>query len=132
MTDLEERIREVMGSTGWKTAAEVAKVAGVSRAAVAQWLGGVKDPAKVVNSIKLEPAMKLEAATRYSALWIARGEGPKFRPNVVGLGAGADCPFRWVNREEYAQLDADEKAIAQNAMQEKVTALLERRKRSAA
>jgi transcriptional regulator with XRE-family HTH domain len=130
MTELEERIREVMESTGWKTAADVAKVAGVSRAAVAQWLGGVKDPAKVVHSIKLEPAMKLEAATRYSALWIARGEGPKFKPNVIGLGS--DWPFKWVNRDEYAQLDADEKAIAQNAMQEKVTALLERRKHRAA
>ena len=59
-----------MQHTGWKVA-QIAEICGVSSSAVTQWKDG---PTK---SISLEPAIKLERKTGYSALWIANGKGEK-------------------------------------------------------
>lgn len=70
MSDLQERIAELMSSTGW-TVGKISELAGVSSSAVTQWKDG---PTK---SISLEPAIRLERESGYSALWIANGKGEK-------------------------------------------------------
>lgn len=68
MTTLQDRIAKVMAETG-KTVGELADIAGVSSSAVTQWKDG---PTK---SLKTAPATKLAAATGFSAMWIATGDG---------------------------------------------------------
>lgn len=76
MSTLIERLREVMKSRGWETAQQVADVAGVTRSAAAQWLG---QGSKIIHTIgNMQAAENLERETGYKALWIAKGEGPKF------------------------------------------------------
>lgn len=70
MSDLQERIAELMAVTGW-TVGKISELAGVSSSAVTQWKDG---PTK---SISLEPAIRLERESGYSALWIANGKGEK-------------------------------------------------------
>lgn len=66
---LADRIREAMG-TGMKPA-DLAREAGVTQAAVSQWLDGT------TKSLKAEKAARIEAATGYRANWIVTGKGPK-------------------------------------------------------
>lgn len=76
MSTLIERMREVMASKKWTTPQEVAKVAGVSRSAAAQWLG---QGSKIIHTIgNQEAAENLEKETGFCALWIAKGTGPKY------------------------------------------------------
>lgn len=70
MTTLQERIAKLMAETG-KTVGDLASIAGVSSSAVTQWKDG---PTK---SLKTAPAVKLAAATGFSAMWIATGTGPE-------------------------------------------------------
>lgn len=69
-TTLQERVAELMAVTGWKVG-DIAEICNVSSSAVTQWKDG---PTK---SITLEPAIKIERASGYSALWIASGKGEK-------------------------------------------------------
>lgn len=69
-TTLQERIAELMEATGWKVG-DIAGLCNISSSAVTQWKEG---PTK---SITLEPAIKLERASGFSALWIASGKGEK-------------------------------------------------------
>lgn len=69
-TTLQDRIAELMTTTGWKVG-DIAELCGVTSSAVTQWKDG---PTK---SITLEPAIKIERASGYSALWIASGKGEK-------------------------------------------------------
>lgn len=83
MSTLDERIREFMMATSWDEA-RIAAVAGVSRSAVAQWLG---KGSKIIKTIgNLEAALMLERESGFSALWLARGKGPK----KVVVSAGSD------------------------------------------
>lgn len=70
MSDLQTRIAELMAATSWSVG-KIAEIAGVSSSAVTQWKDG---PTK---SISLEPAIRLERESGYSALWIASGKGEK-------------------------------------------------------
>ncbi|MGJ7544615.1 LexA family transcriptional regulator [Variovorax sp. LT1R16] len=70
MTTLEERIAELMAATGW-TIGQLADIAEVSSSAVSQWANGQ------TQSIKLEPAIRIERASGFSALWLANGKGVK-------------------------------------------------------
>lgn len=51
--------------------ADLAREAGVTQAAVSQWLDGT------TRSLKAEKAARIEAATGYRASWIVTGKGPK-------------------------------------------------------
>lgn len=73
MTTLESRIRELKQVTGWSNV-QTAKAAGVSRSAVAQWLGQSTRP---TLSLDMKPAMNLQHATGFCAEWLATGAGPK-------------------------------------------------------
>lgn len=72
---LQERMVELMTATGW-TVGEIASIAGVTSAAVSQWIGNGRG--KQSKSIgNMEAAVKLEKASGFSWLWLAKGKGPK-------------------------------------------------------
>lgn len=75
MSKLKDRIEELMATMKWEPS-DVVKIAGVSSSAVSQWRG---KGSKIIHSIgDIKAAEKLEAASGFNALWIAKGEGPKF------------------------------------------------------
>lgn len=68
--ELKDRLLEVMVGAGLERL-QFAKAAKVTSGAVTQWLDGS------TKSIKSVKAANLQAATGYSAVWIATGEGDK-------------------------------------------------------
>lgn len=77
MTTLKERMEEFASETGWDVG-RIAHTAGVSSSAVSQWFG---KGSKLIRTIgNIEAAMNLERATGFSALWLAKGQGPKKKP----------------------------------------------------
>ncbi|QRF55331.1 hypothetical protein [Variovorax paradoxus] len=74
MSTLAERMQEFSRETGWSIA-EIAAIAKVSHSAVSQWMG---KGAKEIKSIaKIDSAIYLERASGFSALWLAKGLGPR-------------------------------------------------------
>lgn len=74
-TTLQERMVELMTATGW-TVGEIARIAGVTSAAVSQWVGNGKG--KQSKSIgNAEAALRLEKASGFSWMWLAQGKGQK-------------------------------------------------------
>lgn len=71
---LKDRLEELMEAMSWEYA-DLVRESGQSRSVVSQWLGR---GSKAIHSIgKMEAAERLEHATGYCALWIAKGVGPK-------------------------------------------------------
>lgn len=79
MPTLEERIKELMDAMGWDVP-RVAAIAGVSQSAVSQWIG--KGSKEIYSIGNLEAALLLERASGFSALWLAKGKGPKLVGNT--------------------------------------------------
>ena len=76
MPTLIERLEEIMSTEQWDYGALV-DASGETRSVVSQWLGR---GSKVIHSIgKMEAAERLEAASRFNSLWIAKGQGLKFK-----------------------------------------------------
>ena len=99
MSALKERIEEVQAKTGWNDT-QMAKAAGVSRSAVAQWAG---KGSKIIHAITdVEVALKLERETGYSALWIAKGIGPK---QAKQRAAAEFWPFQTIDEQKVLALD---------------------------
>ena len=87
-----DRLEEVMAAKDWSYA-DLVRHSGESRSVVSQWLGR---SSKVIHSIgKMQAAERLEEASGYAALWIAKGVGdkmaplrsvtPKVSPDALGL-----------------------------------------------
>ena len=75
MSTLQERMVELMTATGW-TVGEIARIAGVTSAAVSQWVGnGQGKQSKSIGNA--EAALRLEKASGFSWMWLAQGKGPK-------------------------------------------------------
>ena len=74
MATLQQRLEEVMKAKNWEHA-DLMRVSGQSSSVVSQWLGKGSKDIKEIG--KLEAAIYLERASGYSALWIAKGLGPK-------------------------------------------------------
>jgi hypothetical protein len=71
---LKQRLERILAHMNWEYADLVA-ASGESRSVVSQWLGR---GSKTIHSIgKMEAAERLEAATGFLALWIAKGIGPE-------------------------------------------------------
>lgn len=71
--DLKARLETLLDEMAWGYA-DLVRESGESRSVVSQWLGR---GSKIIHSIgKMEAAERLEAATGFSALWIAKGAGP--------------------------------------------------------
>jgi transcriptional regulator with XRE-family HTH domain len=74
MSTLQARMEEFVRETKWSVT-QIADTAKVTPSAVSQWLG---KGAKTIQTIgNIEAAINLERATGYSALWLAKGKGPK-------------------------------------------------------
>lgn len=75
---LQERMVELMTATGW-TVGEIARIAGVTSAAVSQWVGnGSGKQSKSIGNA--EAAVRLEKASGFSWMWLSQGRGPKLAP----------------------------------------------------
>lgn len=72
MKNLSDRIAIVKKETGW-TNTEIARRAKVTRSAVTDWLNG-----RVVD-LSASSAQNLSANSKYSATWLATGDGPKLK-----------------------------------------------------
>jgi hypothetical protein len=66
---LRDRLQEVADAVG--SDAELARIAGVSRSNVSQWLAGT------VQSMKAISALNIQEKTGYLARWLVLGKGPK-------------------------------------------------------
>lgn len=99
MSALKDRIEELQRITGWNDT-QTAKAAGVSRSAVAQWAG---KGSKIIHAISdVEVALNLERETGLSALWIAKGNGPKMAADRLS----ADFwPFSAIDEKKVRELD---------------------------
>lgn len=64
-----DRVAEVLEETGLNQSG-LAKLCGISRSAVNQWIAGTSNP-------KPEHVFSVADNTRYSARWLATGRGPK-------------------------------------------------------
>ncbi len=84
MSNLEERLREVMAAKSWRNV-DLMRVSGQSSSVVAQWLGGGSKEIKTIG--KLEAAQAIGAASGFAPLWIAKGIGPKFTEQAVLMDA---------------------------------------------
>jgi transcriptional regulator with XRE-family HTH domain len=74
-TTLQDRMVELMTATGW-TVGEIARIAGVTSAAVSQWVGnGAGKQSKSIGNA--EAALRLEKASGFSWIWLAQGKGQK-------------------------------------------------------
>ena len=74
-TTLQDRMLELMTATGW-TVGEIARIAGVTSAAVSQWVGnGTGKQSKSIGNA--EAALRLEKASGFSWIWLAQGKGQK-------------------------------------------------------
>lgn len=71
------------------TVGQIAEVCGVSSSAVSQWKEGP------IKSIKPAPAARLAERTGFNALWIATGEGSKWRTRP------AKAPIEMENNPDY-------------------------------
>ena len=78
--DLKDRLEAVMEQMDWKYA-DLLRVSGQSSSVVSQWLGRGSKLIKTIG--KMEAAEKIEQASGFAALWIAKGVGPR-------MAAGAD------------------------------------------
>lgn len=99
MSALKDRIEELQKKTGWNDT-QMARAAGVSRSAVAQWAG---KGSKIIHAITdVEVALNLERETGYSALWIAKGLGPKMAQERV---SAEFWPFPTIDEAKVRALD---------------------------
>jgi hypothetical protein len=86
MTTLQERIAELMQVMSW-THTDLVRISGQSSSLVSQWRGQAARPVRRIA--KIEAAEALEAASGFSALWIATGRGPKFAARSAGSASVA-------------------------------------------
>lgn len=82
MSTLKERLEEVMRAMRWEHT-DLMSVSKQSSSVVSQWLGKGSKEIKTIG--KLEAAIYIERASGFSALWVAKGVGPK-------RAAGAPVP----------------------------------------
>jgi hypothetical protein len=109
--DLKARLRAVMDEMKWSRA-DLVREAEVSSPLVSQWLGGGSNP--VTEMKKLDPAVRLEKKTGFSALWIAQGIGPRHveRDSQAAqqFSAGGEAPawpFQNIDPATWWGLDPD-------------------------
>lgn len=86
MSELRDRIREVMQEHGFTTYAELARWAGVTRGLVGHWMAGITPFGK-------KPMLHIDDKTHFNVAWIATGQGPKYKRDKVDHAPGKDANF---------------------------------------
>lgn len=95
--DFSERIREAIHASK-KSQAVIAREAGISQSAIAQYLSGN------VKSLRAETAAKFEEVTGFSSTWLVTGKGPKMaKANLVAIPGSDPVPLiSWVQAGNWA------------------------------
>lgn len=114
MTNLPERINLLLSENHW-SAAELARQAGVSRAAVSDWRNGS------VKTLTAEVASRLATACNVDAIWVATGRGEPRQGDQAQRRSGAPSPTDWpflaIDPARYSQLpDAVKRMIEGRAL----------------
>ncbi|RBL87879.1 hypothetical protein DDE05_00440 [Streptomyces cavourensis] len=114
MTNLPDRINFLLSETHW-SAAELARRAGVSRAAVSDWRNGS------VKTLTAEVASRLATACNVDAIWVATGRGEPRRDDLdrseLGARKHGEWPFQAIDPARYALLpDAVKRMIEGRAL----------------
>lgn len=108
MSDLTERLQELMRTMSWEHA-DLVRVSRQSSSVVSQWLG---KGSKVIKTIgKLEAAIYIERESGFSALWIAKGMGPKFVDKVARLPSASTAASPLPASEPAAPYAANPEAL---------------------
>ena len=113
MPTLQDRLAEIMRAMNWQHA-DLVRVSGQSSSVVSQWRG---KSSKLIKSIgSLDAAQRIEAASGYCALWVAKGQGPKIvaRDNRATYGS-AQLPDQWGTR--MAALTPEQLTALQSAVE---------------
>ncbi|NLX17402.1 MAG: helix-turn-helix transcriptional regulator [Ramlibacter sp.] len=97
--NLDERIQILMRENDWDVAA-VARIAGVSSSAVSQWLGRGNKQTKAIANVDV--AERLSRASGYTALWIAKGLGTRFRDEFAPTEFPPHDPYEDCSKREEA------------------------------
>lgn len=77
---LKDRIQSLLDAGFSRT--EIAKAAKKSQSAVTQWLSGD------TKELKSDSAAAIQAATGFSAVWLATGQGPRMAADTSNVAAG--------------------------------------------
>lgn len=102
MKRLDERINAVLTETGWSKA-ELARQAGTSRTAPTDWTKGV------VDTLSAEVAQRISAKTKFNAMWLATGDGPKYKEQkATDAGPAVQWPFPSIDEEKVRSLSHDD------------------------
>jgi hypothetical protein len=112
MATLQERLTEVMAAMHWEHA-DLVRVSGQSSSVVSQWRG---KSSKLIKSIgNMAAAQRIEAASGFCALWVAKGEGPKLLARADRTAySRSNVPASWHARMAHLtpeQLDAVRGAV---------------------
>lgn len=108
MSDLTERLQELMKTMSWEHA-DLVRVSRQSSSVVSQWLG---KGSKVIKTIgKLEAAIYIERASGFSALWIAKGMGPKFVDKPAAASTAVAASTRLATGEPAVPYSPDPEAL---------------------
>lgn len=112
MATLQDRLAEIMRAMQWEHA-DLVRITGQSSSVVSQWRG---KSTKLIKSIgSLDAAQRIEAASGYCALWVAKGEGPKLvAREPKGNYSTSNVPASWHQR--MAALTADQLAVIHAAV----------------
>lgn len=97
MNTLPERIDFLLSETHWSPA-ELARRAGVSRAAVTDWRNGK------VKRLTVDVAARIAAACNVDAIWMATGAGVARPDGATPQAKSPEWPFRTIDPARYQQL----------------------------
>lgn len=105
MNLLKDRIALLRKETGWSKA-ELARQAETSRTAPTDWESGK------VGDLSAAVAERISSKTKFSAMWLATGKGPKYK-NDAGQPATdqpqvADWPFRKLDKDKILALSRED------------------------
>jgi hypothetical protein len=90
MSDLPDRLAEVMHAMHWSHS-DLMRVSKQSSSVVSQWLGKGSKSIKTIG--KIEAALYIERESGFSALWIAKGIGPRMaHPHAAPVRANEAAP----------------------------------------
>ena len=101
-TPLSKRIELLLHENRW-SAAELARQAKVSRAAVTDWRNGN------VNNISLDVAVRIGRAANVDPMWIATGDGTPAPGYVMPGEKPTDWPFPTVSLDDIARLSENDR-----------------------
>lgn len=109
MKTLKQRIEQVQAETGWSNA-ELARQAGTSRTAPTDWLKGD------VSTLSSAVAQKISSKTRFSATWLATGDGSPYKNERDETHSPVSWPFTEIDAEKVQALGERQRLLLEGAI----------------